>query len=223
MNTLTKPSQAQNRTFSEMFNQFFGELMAIRPAWKQAFPTDELLKTAKNQWSIALLEARVNQEQLTIAMRKLRQSPDDFFPSVGKFLELCKPSPQDYGLPTLEAAYREVCDKCGYVGHVDWSHKAVYHAIKQVGLFDFRQMTNERAFEAFKTAYKATVKAVMNGEVLPEVPKAIERKKEPVKSSEAIANTHLANLKAMFGKPSQQPQKQDNHIDPLLANDGEAA
>ena len=205
-----------------MFNQFFGELMAIRPAWKQAFPTDELLKTAKNQWSIALLEARVNQEQLTLAMRKLRQSPDDFFPSVGKFLELCKPSPQDYGLPTLEMAYREVCDKCGYVGHIEWSHKAVYHAIKQVGLFDFRQMTNERAFEAFKTAYKATVKAVMSGQALPEIPKAIERK-EPIKSSEAVANKHLANLKAMFGKPSQQPQKQANHIDPLLANEGEAA
>lgn len=223
MNTLTKPSQAQNRTFSEMFNQFFGELMAIRPAWKQAFPTDELLKTAKNQWSIALLEARVNQEQLTLAMRKLRQSPDDFFPSVGKFLELCKPTPQDYGLPTLESAYREVCDKCGYVGHVQWSHPAVYHAITQVGLFDFRQMTNERAFEAFKTAYKATVKAVMSGQSLPEIPKAIEQKKEPVKASADVANKHLVNLKAMFGKPVHKQQEQVDYTDPLLANEGEAA
>lgn len=222
MNTLTKPNPVQHKTFSEMFNQFFGELMAIRPAWKQAFPTDDLLKTAKNQWSIALLEARVNQNQLNLALRKLRQTPDDFFPSVGKFLELCKPTAEDFGLPSFEDAYREVCDKCGYVGHIEWSHPAVYHAISQVGLFDFRQMTNERAFEAFKAAYKATVKAVISGQTLPEIPKAIERK-EPVKASAEVANKHLANLKAMFCKPTVAPKQQANCLDPLLANEGEAA
>lgn len=198
MNTLTKPNSVQHKTFSEMFNQFFGELMAIRPAWKQAFPTDELLKTAKNQWSIALLEAKITQDQLTLAMRKLRQSPDDFFPSVGKFLELSKPSPQELGLPTFETAYREVSSKCGYVGHVEWSHPAVYHAITQVGIYDFSQMTHDKALSAFKNAYKLTVEAVMRGEKLPEIPKAIERK-EPIKASEEVANKHLEAMRAVLG------------------------
>jgi hypothetical protein len=202
MQNLTSKTSAQvaeaQTPFAKMFNQFFTDLMAVRPAWKQAFPTDEHLKAAKNQWSIALIEAKVNQAQLNHGMRKVRQSAEDFFPSVGKFLELCKPTAADYGLPTFETAYREVSSKCGYVGFVQWSHPAVYHAITQVGIYDFGRMTQDKALSAFKNAYKLTVEAVMRGETLPQVPKAIERK-PPEKARAEVANKHLSAMRALLG------------------------
>jgi len=107
-------------------------------------------------------------------------------------------SAEDFGLPTFEVAYREVASKCGYVGHVEWSHPAVYHAITQVGIYDFGQMTHDKALSAFKNAYKLTVEAVIRGEKLPEVPKAIERK-EPEKARPEVANSHLAAMRATLG------------------------
>lgn len=201
MQNLTKNTSVQavetQTPFAKMFNQFFTDLMAVRPAWKQAFPTEEHLKAAKNQWLMAMMEAKITPSQLNHGMKKFRQLAEDFFPSVGKFLELCKPTAADYGLPTFEAAYREVSSKCGYVGHVEWSHPAVYHAITQVGIFDFGQMTHDKALSAFKNAYRLTVDAVMRGETLPEVPKAIERK-APEKSQPEVGNKHLAAMRAIL-------------------------
>lgn len=196
-NTSTHAVESQ-ANFAKLFNQFFTDLMAVRPAWKQAFPTEEHLKAAKNQWLMAMMEAKITPSQLNHGMKKFRQLAEDFFPSVGKFLELCKPTAADYGLPTFEAAYREVSSKCGYVGFVEWSHPAVYHAITQVGIYDFGQMSHDKALSAFKNAYKLTVEAVMRGEALPEIPKAIERK-QPEKARPEIANKHLSAMKALLG------------------------
>lgn len=213
---------SKSMSFIEVFNTFFLELQAIFPAWRNAFPTTEHLDAAKKQWLQMFIDQSITQDKINRGLRKARFIGGDFFPSPSKFLEWTKPTLDDFGLPSIELAFKEATDNSGRVGVVHWSHKAIYHAAHQVGLSALAVMNEEKAHKAFSHAYQKTCEAVMSGQALPEIPKAIERK-EPVKSSEAVANTHLANLKAMFGKPSQQPQKQDNYIDPLLANEGEAA
>lgn len=181
--------------FATLFNRFFIALQTIFPAWHKSLPTTEHLESAKRQWLTALKENGIlSQTQLNAGLRKARAEGSDFWPSPAKFVAWCKPTPEDYGLPTFEAAYREATSKCGYLGHVKWSHPSVYHAITQVGIFDFGQMTHDKALSAFKNAYKLTVEAVMRGEKLPEVPKAIERK-ENEKASLEIAHSHLAAMK----------------------------
>jgi len=224
MSNIQSQSHVKTMNFAEVFNRFFTALQAIFPAWKNAFPTTQHLEAAKRQWLEALVENGIDSsERLNIGLKKARDEGGDFFPSPAKFVAWCKPTPQDFGLPTFENAYREVCDKCGYVGHVEWSHAAVYHAISQVGIYDFRQMTHDKALSAFKNAYKLTVEAVMRGEALPQLPKVIERK-EPVKASAEVANKHLEAMKALVGKPIPKPNhSQVDYTDPLLANEGEAA
>ncbi len=197
MNTQLQSKQSEG--FAEQFGKFFIELQSIFPAWRQALPTTEHLNAAKRQWFRAFQESNIcTSKQLAAGLRKARAEGGDFWPAPAKFVAWCKPTAEDFGLPTFEAAYREVSSKCGYVGFVEWSHPAVYHAICQVGLFDFGQMTHERALSAFKNAYKLTVEAVMRGEPLPEVPKAIERK-EPEKAKPEVAHGHLSAMKKLLG------------------------
>lgn len=198
MNHLVENNKPLN--FAEIFNRFFTALQTVFPAWRNAFPTTEHLESAKRQWLEALTENGIDSsEKLNIGLRKARTEGGEFFPSPAKFVAWCKPTPEDYRLPTFDAAYREVSSKCGYVGHVEWSHPAVYHAITQVGIFDFGQMSHDKALSAFKNAYKLTVESVMRGEKLPEVPKAIERK-EPQKSDPNTAHIHLAAMKKLLSK-----------------------
>ncbi len=74
-------------------NQIFTELQAAFPAWRQTFPDDKSLATAKVTWMKALVESSITeQSQIAQGLRKARQSDSDFFPSVGKFISWCKTS-----------------------------------------------------------------------------------------------------------------------------------
>lgn len=197
MNTQLQPQQLES--FAEQFGKFFIELQTIFPAWRHALPTTEHLNAAKRQWFRAFQEAGIStSQQIATGLRKARAEGGDFWPSPARFIAWCKPCAEDYGLPTFEAAYREVSRKCGYVGHVEWSHPVVYHAITQVGIYDFGRMSQDKALGAFKNAYKQTVEAVMRGETLPQVPKAIERK-QPEKARSEVANKHLSEMRALLG------------------------
>lgn len=198
----TRPTgnQAQAQDFMALFNRFFADLQVIFPAWRQAFPTTDLLNAAKRQWLEALTENGIrSQEQISAGLRQARASGGDFFPAPGKFIAWCKPTAADFGLPDQRSAFREAIDNAGRIDGRRWTHTAVYHAAIQVGLYDLAQMTADKAEKAFLTAYAATCKAVMAGEALPEVPKAIERA-APVKASESTASRYMAEMRAKLGR-----------------------
>lgn len=224
MQSLQPKQQAKPTSFVDAFNNFFLELQAIFPAWRNAFPTTAHLDAAKKQWLQMFLDEGIDsQAQINAGLRKARKSGSDFFPSPSKFLEWTKPTLEDFGLPTLERAYKEAIDNSGRVGTLHWTHNAIYHAATQVGLKALSVMNDEKAHKAFSHAYQKTCEAVMTGQVLPEIPKAIERK-EPVKASAEVANKHLEAMKALIGKPSQKSsQAYVDYADPLLANEGETA
>lgn len=217
-----KKPQGSKPSFVELFNQFFLDLQAIFPAWRNAFPTTEHLNNAKKQWLEMFIDQGITQDKINRGLRKARLIGGDFFPSPSKFLEWTKPTLDDFGLPSIELAFKEATDNSGRVGVVHWSHKAIYHAAHQVGLSALAVMNEEKAHKAFSHAYQKTCEAVMSGQALPEIPKAIERK-EPVKSSEAVANKHLAAMRAVLGAATIKPKTTINYSDPLLANEGGAA
>jgi len=224
MSNIQTQNQIKAMSFADVFNRFFTALQTIFPAWKNALPTTQHLEAAKRQWLEALVENGIDSsEKLNIGLKKARDEGGDFFPSPAKFVSWCKPTPQDFGLPTLERAYKEAIDNSGRVGTLHWTHNAIYHAATQVGLKALSVMNDEKAHKAFSHAYQKTCEAVMTGQVLPEIPKAIERK-EPVKASAEVANKHLEAMKALIGKPAPKPNHlQVDYTDPLLANEGETA
>lgn len=57
-------------------------------------------------------------------------------PSVGEFIHLARPSPEDLGIPSLERAFVEACRGLHPQYASDqhrWSHPTVFHAAKAIG------------------------------------------------------------------------------------------
>lgn len=194
-----RSDNTQRDAFAEQFGQFFIELQAIFPAWRHALPTTDHLKAAKRQWFKAMQEGGISTaQQIAIGLKRARAEGGEFWPSPSTFVVWCKPTAEELGLPDQRKAFKEAIDNAGRIEHRQWTHAAVYHAANQVGLCDLSVMTKERAEMAFAAAYAATCKAVMEGKELPEIPKAIEKTKNPIASRE-VARRHLDDLRRKLG------------------------
>jgi hypothetical protein len=146
-------------------NDIFRALQGAFPAWRAAFPDDASLKSAKATWVKGLIEAGItDMEQIARGVRKARQSPSDFFPSVGRFIGWCKPSPEDAGLPPVSSAFREVCMYAGRVYEHEWSHPGVYEAGRRVGWFDLRMYEAPAQLEkSFRDVYGQVCEEILMG------------------------------------------------------------
>lgn len=119
-------------------------------------------------------------------------------PSLPEFIAMCKPTPQDFGLPNFETAYREAIRGCAVDDHV-WTHPAVYHAMQEVGRYEFKNFTDSRLRQLFERAYEITCRRVMDGEQLDApIPKALPEKIS-VTTPEAAARG-VAALRGVLSK-----------------------
>jgi len=171
---MVKPPRQIDDATAEVVNRLFAELQCIFPAWRQAWPSDKSLASAKRSWIKGFAAAGINTlEQIRFGLEQCRQSGSDFAPSVGRFIQWCKPTPEMLGLPSGDAAYREACRKAHPAFSGNWSHQAVYHAACQTGFYELASLPEERSRKLFDRNYAATVEMVMAGEPLREIPKAL--------------------------------------------------
>lgn len=170
---IKSPRQIDPAT-AEVVNRLFAELQCIFPAWRQAWPDNKALAAAKRSWIKGFAAAGINTlEQIRFGLGQCRQSGSDFAPSIGRFIQWCKPTPELLGLPSADAAYREACRKVHPAFTGNWSHQAVYHAACQTGFYELDNLPEERSRKLFDRNYGATVEMVMAGEPLREIPKAL--------------------------------------------------
>lgn len=77
----------------DIIDGLFEALLSIYPAFKQAWPTQSIIDDAKNQWLLAFQQARLNDvELIKEGLKKARLSTSNFVPSVGQFIEMCRPT-----------------------------------------------------------------------------------------------------------------------------------
>lgn len=178
-------------------NKLFAELRAIFPAWKAAWPTDKDLDRAKRTWVKAFVSSGITQiEQIRYGLEQCRTLNTDFIPSVGKFISWCQPSSELLGLPTMESAYREACRNAHPASDPDWSHPVVYHAACQTGLYELFNLPERGSRPMFERAYSVTLRAVLAGQPLPEVPKALP--KESVVSRPEVGRAALFSIREII-------------------------
>nr|GFB85487.1 hypothetical protein [Tanacetum cinerariifolium] len=68
----------------QVINSLFRELMAIFPAWKQAWPDDDALKAAKASWTKAFMAEGIQKiEQVRFGIEQCRKIKRPFAPSSG--------------------------------------------------------------------------------------------------------------------------------------------
>ena len=94
---------------AELINGVFEQMKAIFPAWQRAFPLPKAEAAAKKEWTKALIESGVTTEQqIKFGLQQARAQNLPFFPSPGQFISWCKPTPEMFGLPSVEMALMDV-------------------------------------------------------------------------------------------------------------------
>lgn len=122
---------------AEVVNGLFRRLRGIFPAWRQAWPSTEALAAAKEEWIKEFASEGIRTlEQIEFGIEKCRKLKKPFAPSVGEFIAMCTPGPEDFGMPSAADAWIEALMAA-------YSHDAVKIAANATGLFDLRAAKQE--------------------------------------------------------------------------------
>ena len=180
---------------ARVVNTVFDRLQVIFPAWQRAFPTPEALKSARQEWTKALVEAGVVTEQaLAIGFRVAREKDIPFFPSPGMFIKWCQPTPEALGMPSVEQALHEVSRHRA-------SHPAVVLAARATR-FERETLSFSEYAPVFERAYEHLVRRVMSGDdINADVVKALPAKGriiEPWEKYQARGLSGTKHLKSLF-------------------------
>lgn len=98
-----------------------------------------------------------------------RDGAEAWPPMPAAFVALCEPRPEDLGLPTVDAAWREATGNAHQPGQACWSHEAVRLAGADVGWWELTHVLPsrvDRLQRRFERIYQALVNRVMAGEEL---------------------------------------------------------
>src|SRR3990167_838434 len=152
-------------------------------------PTPELYES----WLSALTD--IPNENIRIGVEKAKNIGSDYF-TLPVFIELCKISAEDIGLPSFEIAYHEACT-ANSVRSFPWSHPAVYHSAMDTGIFDLRNNVDGNK-RRFKDHYEKRCQQVLSGEVLKIPNQELLPEKVDRKLSKAENLARLAKLRAMM-------------------------
>lgn len=156
-----QPLQVTPQT-AEVVNDLFRRLRGIFPAWRQAWPSTEALDAAKAEWIKEFADAGIRSlEQIEFGIQKCRKLKKPFAPSVGEFIAMCVPSPEDFGMPAPADAWLEAL-----MG--TYSHEAVKLAAEATGLFDLRAAKQEdKGLRArFDRNYEVILRRAQAGQAL---------------------------------------------------------
>lgn len=154
----------------DIFIDFFKQLKACYPSWRSSIRSKDEDASFKRQWLKAFAENGVDSEdKLALGLKQARADRSSWLPSVGQFVEWCKPTAESLGLPDVRSAYIEAAHH--QAGDV-WSNPAVYFACKG-WLFDLQRYSEHVGFKIFKQKYDFVLEKMINGEEFEGVPCAL--------------------------------------------------
>lgn len=105
-----KSAPSFDKRDAEVINALFLQLQGIFPGFRQAWSTDALFESAKKEWAKAFVQAGINNtDKISIGIAKCRLMTTPWVPSIGQFIEMCKPEvsllpPLYIGLPNARAS-----------------------------------------------------------------------------------------------------------------------
>lgn len=156
-----KPIQVTPQT-AEVVNDLFRRLRGIFPAWRQAWPSTEALDAAKAEWIKEFADEGIRTlEQIEFGIQKCRKHKKPFAPSVGEFIAMCVPGPEDFGMPSAAGAWMEALMEA-------YSHEGVRIAAIATGLFDLRSAKQEDKGlrQRFDHNYAVVIRRAQEGQPL---------------------------------------------------------
>ena len=201
--TQTGEQRQETEQDRDLVNQVFQRLTVICTAWKQALNgdhPDQYAKNYKRELLDSLVHSGINDWQMIErGLMTAKSNGNDFLPNPGKFVEWCKLQVEDFGLPSVEEAYREASRELGKHTMVrSWTHPAIYSAACECGTAFLKSETEKKALPAFTKVYERICARVMAGEQF-QLPEDVRLEKKPEQPApKEVAKKHLADLKAIL-------------------------
>lgn len=181
-------------------NTLFMRLKGIIPAFNAAAHNDEELGIIKREWALGFIQAGLSDlNAIDQGLNKLRLQDNTFMISIGEFIKLCKLTPGELGLPTLEKAYDEACKASHPCGDKVFSHESVEHAWRQTGSYNLSHLPRANSFPIFQRNYEMTVQMLLDGKPLADINKAITQEPEQKPMTRSVGLEALRNLKGSLG------------------------
>lgn len=179
--SIAQPLRIDSEQIASFVNAVFDQLKSIFPAWSAAWKTQGDIDNAKKIWIIAFAENGITtKKQVSLGLKACRSLKTDFLPSIGKFIELCKPTPENLGLPDPETAFKTASMRL-----YKPLHPVLEATIKEVDSYDLR--CGRVSFKQFEYVYMNKVNCFANGEPLTKkVNSAITNQSDKPKGLEAI-------------------------------------
>lgn len=135
-----------------------------------------------NTWFTDL--ADLPDQAIMLGLKKAKSFTGYF--SLPTFLDLCRITAEDLGLPSALEAYKEAAQAKSPVTNNKFTHPIVYHAGRHTGWFDLRNFEEYKMFPKFKEEYSKLVQKILSGEEISE-PKQLaiaEHSEVPLSSEE---------------------------------------
>lgn len=154
---------------ASVVNQLFDRLVAINPAFKQAWPTEYEFKATKKEWTLAFIEAGISSiDRVKKGLKNVRMNASPFVPSPGEFISMCVSSPSDIGAPSLDQAYNEACQKSHpcYGENKNWSHEVVRYAASKAGSYFLRTEPISKSKPVFEKYYTEACEDFASGRIM---------------------------------------------------------
>lgn len=150
------------------FDDAFREICLSCSAWRVSLPNGDWVAAAKRVWVSAFADAGLSDRaSIQKGIDRLISQGQQYLPSPAEFIALCQPSPEDLGVTSLEAAYKEAIKKAHQRRHgvkVEWSHVVVDYAARRCSqeLLEGREPAVK---ERFAAEYKYALEQFMKGEL----------------------------------------------------------
>ena len=176
----------------------FKRIIAICPAWKQAFTTADAAKDARREWLIGFSDAEnITSDAIEGALKRLREKGSPFMPTIGEFLVWCEESnlpvgtlngkdsyDEWYKYDSLPLERREPSDLT----------QATYHTMSVIfGAGMKGHLTASKPADALKywcSRYEATINKLKEGRPLKEAPAPahkLDHIRQPASKSTAMS------------------------------------
>ena len=150
------------------FDDAFREICLSCSAWRVSLPNGDWVAAAKRVWVSAFADAGLSDRaSIQKGIDRLISQGQQYLPSPAEFIALCQPSPEDLGVTSLEAAYKEAIKKAHQRRHgvkVEWSHVVVKFAAGRC-LQELLEGREPSVKERFATEYKYAFEQFRKGEL----------------------------------------------------------
>lgn len=143
-------------------------------------PSPEIYKT----WARGLSD--LDQRMIKNGIQKAKDFSGYF--CLPAFRELCRFQPEDFGIPNVRQAF-DLIYKTQFGKAGDLGHPVVYHAMRECGVWDLKNLGEQEAYRKFEYHYDAMSKRYMAGEkldipVVQAIPEKVERERTPQEMEE---------------------------------------